>query len=662
MGCGRAPANATALPVINGRAMPRLLIAAMLLALVAIPAWSRSGTARAADSSPSPEQTLVDRYAPIVMIKTQPSECSPEGEQFRPVAVDILFGTDAVRLMRNEGGRAVEVKRTIQASDLYQLGEEYYLDLPFDPRNPGCHYEQWNRERMSELGLQPSLYAKISTEPGKDGIVIQYWYYWVYNLFNDVHESDWEGIQLDFDATSVAEILEQNLLPSRIAFAQHGGGEQALWTDAKVETQGTHVVSHPSSGSHADYYGPAVWLGWGEDGSGFGCDRSEAPEDELPVSIILLPDEISGPDSAFAWLTFEGNWGQLEVPTLFSGPRGPNMHPRWTHPITWSEGVRTGSLAVPEHPTIGPGISQVFCGAAEFGSKLVILFGVDARNLSLLIIGFGIALLLFSALVWRFSVDAVVMYFRHGYYFITLGVLAVPLAVATRPVDGWIHTIVATHIIRRFPDSQFANVFYSFVLRMVAGGVQALLMTAILGPFVIYGVYHIARLQRHDAVAMWQQSLSLLPHVSVSRVLVGFLTRALLLTIVLAPYALYKWVQWFYAPQAVAVDNAPVIESIHTSASRVSRGHWLRAASMVVAFHALIGLPAPLIGAALLMRGGVELHDAQLVSGILYCLLFPIGTIAATLFYLDRTIAPGRFQPYEAPAAAGPGSPMASGG
>ncbi len=637
------------------RASIQSFVAAVLLVLVGMAVFP--GTARAADTAPSPEQTLVDRYAPIVMIKKQPVECSPAGEQFRPVAVDILFGTDDVRLMENQGGRAVEIKRNIRASDLYGLDAHHYLDLPFDPRNPGCNYETWGKQRMAELGLEPSLYAKISTEPGKNGIVIQYWYYWIYNLFNDVHESDWEGIQLSFDANSVEEILERQLLPSKIAFAQHAGGEQGLWTDAKVETRGTHVVSHPSSGSHADYYGSAIWLGWGENGSGFGCDRSEVPEEELPVSIILLPDEVTSPNSEFAWLTFEGNWGQLEVPTLFSGPKGPNMHPRWTHPISWSEEIRPTSLAVPEHPTIGPGISQVFCGAAEFGSKLVILFGVDARDLSLLIIGFGIALLLFSVLVWRFSVGAIVMYVRHGYYFITLGVLTVPLAIVTRPVEAWAHALMTTHIIRRLPDSQFPNVFYDFLLRMAASGVQALLMTALMGPFVVYGVYHISRLHRHDAVAMWKQSLALLTRVAPSRVLAELLTRAMLLTIVLSPYAIYKWVQWFYAPQAVVVDDATVIQSLHTSSSRVSRGHWLRAASMVVAFHALIGLPAPIIGAALLMLGGVELADAQLISGILYCILFPIGLIAATLFYLDRTIAPGRFQPYDAPAATMSGSP-----
>ncbi|HET9662525.1 MAG TPA: hypothetical protein VFP05_19510 [Thermomicrobiales bacterium] len=628
----------------------RLSIAVFLLALFVLP-LAHTRPAGAQTSTISLEQELVERYAPVVMIKKQTVECSADGEQFRPVAVDILFGTDDVRLLRNEGGRAVEVKRNIQASDLSGLDDSYYLDLPFDPRNPGCNYEKWGKQRMAELGLEPSLYARIVTEEGQPGIVIQYWYYWVYNLFNDVHESDWEGIQLNFDAGSVKEILDNHLLPSEIAFAQHAGGEQATWDASKVETQETHIVSHPSSGSHADYYGSAVWLGWGENGSGFGCDRSEAPEEELPVEIILMPNEVTGPNDPFAWLTFEGNWGELEVPGLFSGPKGPNEHPRWDHPISWSQDVRKNSLPVPEHPTIGPGISEVFCGAAEFGSKLVILFGVDSRDITFLIIGFGIFLLAFSLLVWRYTVDAVWLYFRHGYYFITIGVLAVPVAILTQSLENRLQDELVTHVTSRLPDSQFWRVTYEFLLRSMVGGVQAVLMAAIIGPFAIYGAYHVARLRRSDASEMWLQGAHFLPRVFGSRVLVGLLVRAITLTIVLTPLAVYKWAQWFFGPQAVVVDRTTVVESIHVSTRRISRGHWLRAAAMVVAFHALVGLPAPLIGTAALILAGVKLEHAQLISGVLYCVLFPMATIAATLFYLDRTIAPGTFAPYVAPAA-----------
>src|SRR5690606_2422759 len=125
-------------------------------------------------------------------------------------------------------------------------------------RDPECTYEQWGKTRMAELGLEPSIYGRVTSEPGQRGIVVQYWFYWVFNFFNNTHESDWEGIQLTFDADSIEEILEQQLMPRAIAFAQHDGGEQADPDDDKVEWQGTHIVAHPSSGSHADYYESAV--------------------------------------------------------------------------------------------------------------------------------------------------------------------------------------------------------------------------------------------------------------------------------------------------------------------------------------------------------------------------------------------------------------------
>jgi hypothetical protein len=53
-----------------------------------------------------------------------------------------------------------------------------------------------------------------------------------------------------------------------------------------------------------------------------------------------------------------------------------------------------------------------------------------------------------------------------------------------------------------------------------------------------------------------------------------------------------------------------------------------------------------LVGTALLVVGGLELQVAQWISAVLFCVLYPIAMIAATLFYLRRSIAPGREAPY----------------
>ena len=49
-----------------------------------------------------------------------------------------------------------------------------------------------------------------------------------------------------------------------------------------------------------------------------------------------------------------GPLGELQ-PAFFNGPTGPNLKTQWTEPITWSQGWRDGSLAVPAGSVFGTG-------------------------------------------------------------------------------------------------------------------------------------------------------------------------------------------------------------------------------------------------------------------------------------------------------------------
>ncbi len=455
--------------------------------------------------------------------------------------------------------------------------------------------------------------------------MVQYWYYWIYNLFNDVHESDWEGIQVYFaDAASVQDILDRRLTPTSVAFAQHAGGELGHVGERKVEMRGTHVVTHPSSGSHADYYQEAIWLGWGEDGSGFGCDHSEAPQIELPVHVVLLPNEVADASSAFAWLTFEGNWGEIEVPELFSGPVGPMQHKRWHIPITWTEEIRKNSLAVPVHPTIGPGISQVFCGAAELGSRMVRVFGIDQQLITGLIVAIDWRAAGVHAGCLAIHVGSVRMFFRHGYFFITVGALAFPIAAIGQQLEEWMQGRAESAILTRLPDSTIrANplgIRGERRGRQRSGG--AAQRDHRTGRddrrLLIYSA------EAGTPAGTWHNDYRIYPRVAAARVLYAVLIGLMSLSVVLLPVAIYKGVQWFFAPQAIVIDDENVRGAFHTSRHRVE-GHWIRSAAMVVAVVALVGLPGPLIGTALLMLGGVELQLAQWVSAVLFCVFSPSG-------------------------------------
>ena len=215
------------------------------------------------------------------------------------------------------------------------------------------------------------IYASIATEDEQPGIALQYWFFYYFNDFNNLHEGDWEMIQLLFDADSVEEALAQE--PVQVAFAQHSGGETADWDAPKLEREGTRPVVYASSGSHASYFGPGLWLGWGQDGSGLGCDVTNGDPVRIDPEVRLIPATITGEDDPFAWVTFSGHWGERET-WVYDGPTGPAFKRQWTAPVSWMEDLRADSIRVSAAGIIGPAPSDIFCAAVENGSALFTLF------------------------------------------------------------------------------------------------------------------------------------------------------------------------------------------------------------------------------------------------------------------------------------------------
>jgi hypothetical protein len=184
-----------------------------------------AGGAAAADAV-SPEQQLADRYAPIVALKQQPEPCSSDGEPYRPVPVDPLFGRSDVRLLDSNGHL---IRTAPTAADLFGRDDETYLDFPGSPLDPGCRYEQWTDELFE--GKPTTAYAHVVTERGKPRkLALQYWLYYPFNDWNNKHESDWEMVQLMFDASTTAEALERSPVPPDRETARCGTGiTSARW-------------------------------------------------------------------------------------------------------------------------------------------------------------------------------------------------------------------------------------------------------------------------------------------------------------------------------------------------------------------------------------------------------------------------------------------------
>ena len=213
----------------------------------------------------SPEQELIDRYVPLVNIREQQQPCAstPEGgEPYLPLPVELVLGNEQV-VLRNASDRTA-IATGVTAQELATHSEDTFLDFPGNSRRPGCTFETDERARIAELDLKPTAYARIVLDPENERMMVQYWLFWYFNDWNNLHEADWEGVVVFWDnIATVEEALAT--APDRVGISQHGGGELSTWDDDKLTRDNeTHPVIFPAAGSHGNFYTPNTYLGWGE--------------------------------------------------------------------------------------------------------------------------------------------------------------------------------------------------------------------------------------------------------------------------------------------------------------------------------------------------------------------------------------------------------------
>ncbi len=202
--------------------------------------------------------------------------------------------------------------------------------------------------------------------PGQ--LALQYWFFYVFNDYNNKHEGDWEMIQLDFRASDVQQALVRG---RRTRSATASTTEPSGRTGATASWRssiGTHPVVYPAAGSHANYYQPALYLGRSA-AQGVGCDDTVGPSRQLLPRVAFVPTDRAAYLADYPWLGFQGHWGE-EQPGFYNGPTGPNTKVQWTQPITWADTTwRDTAFAVPGGGTVGHSATDFFCGAVAAGSE-----------------------------------------------------------------------------------------------------------------------------------------------------------------------------------------------------------------------------------------------------------------------------------------------------
>ena len=601
---------------------PITLVLALLVALVAAGGDALAWQALSAD------EELAARFAPIIVLQRQDAPCDADGEPFLPAPVDVVFADDEVIL--RSGPEQEPARSPVQNADLFDLPDDYATDFPGSPRTPGCDYETHFKSVMGDQ--RPVIYAHIATEEGRRGIALQYWFFYYFNEFNNLHEGDWEMIQLLFDADSVEEAQTQE--PVAVAFAQHSGGETADWDAPKLEKEGLRPVVYSSRGSHASQYGPGLWLGWGQDGSGLGCDVTDGDPVRIDPEVRLIPREIEAAADPFAWVTFSGHWGERET-WVYDGPTGPAFKTQWTAPVTWMEGLRADSIRVNATGLAGPAPSDIFCDVVEDASALLTLFKPYPLVVITVVAGLlGIAVWALRQ-SWSNLGQTWRVYRANVRVLAGIGAITLPAALAMSAFQF----LLATHAgfaaaTGLSEDSPVLQDLLSAVSLLTRG-----LLFLIVTPAVIAAVSDIAAGREPGFRRSLREGFARIPQLLWTFLRGGGVILLLTITIVGIPWAVNRSVRWMFGSQAAVLTGERGKTALDDSAAAV-RGRWWQAAANGAVLAFLGGTPGVLIGLVLLVFARFPVDAANSVASIIYALVQPFAIAGLTLLYLRWREAP----------------------
>lgn len=582
---------------------------------------------------------LAQRYAPLLMLQAQSEECDPDGEPYAPASVEAVLGNPQVAL-RQVGDANPVVTWGPTAADLFGLREGFFLDFPGSALEPGCIYER--DQRAFTRHLLPTVYAHVVQQPDRpDLLVVQYWFWFYFNDWNNKHEGDWEGIQLVFPAALPSQALK--VPPIEVGYSQHSGGERADWDDDKLEREGLRPVVYTSVRSHASYFGAALYLGRNGD-EGFGCDDTGGPTVRVDPQVVLLPTVVDDPDSEFAWLAYEGRWGERGQGP-YNGPTGPAQKARWTHPVDHQEQLRDGSVVVPAGDRWAAGVAGRFCDLIEWGSNEMVAIKLQPmRGVILAALAIAVLSVALRRTSWRRVEPLPIVRRRrlgeivraslrifagNPLTFVAVGLVGLPVAVLTGAVAS---VVQATPLIGDL--LALGGGVSSVGMSLILSGVASLVGFVAVGALVAWlaGEAEVGRRPgAAEAVrAVRGRASDLAGGLGRAVGVVGALT----LSLVGLPWAVRQVFRYQFFTQATVLEGAGPERALARS-SELVRGRWGHTMFVVGAIHALLGALAGVVGLVLLVAVRPPFWVLSGTMVLVEVVAYPLAAIVLTLLYGD---------------------------
>jgi hypothetical protein len=364
--------------------------------------------------------------------------------------------------------------------------------------------------------------------------------------------------------------------------------------------------------------------------------------------VKTIPSDPAAAAKAFPWITFEGRWGELQR-AFYNGPTGPNLKTQWTEPITWSDGWRSRSYAVPTGGIFGTSATDFFCGAVERGSAGLTALLRDP-GATVLTIAILILLLVWLATRTRWRPAAPLrlahrrrwgqvlsasgrMYWRRAPVFLGIGLVFIPLGIAISIVQALV--LGGFGLIGIDTSGEGAGALALLVVTL--GTTLALLGFGLVQAACACALAEVDAGREVGAVNAYRLALGRLRPLLRGLLIAVGVWVVLSATWILIPVALWLVVRWALLAQVVELEGSAGLAALRRSAELV-RGHWFKVASLVGVGLVLVLALGPLVGALLIFLTDAPLALLNVVAGIVYALAMPFVAIATTYVYFDTRV------------------------
>lgn len=178
----------------------------------------------------------------------------------------------------------------------------------------GCYLElkdDWDKNKGDDYWKQdPVVYGRKFLNDNEDPpykTVLQYWFFYIYNDWDDIHEGDWKMIQIILNSENYPELITY--------FNHHGGTKYEDW-NLVDKGEGNHPKVYVTLGGHGSWNkeGENIW----EQKIGIcveSIDKTGDGDKLYPQTNYTLEDisKLTTSD----WIYWKGYWGKQNKSLMY---------------------------------------------------------------------------------------------------------------------------------------------------------------------------------------------------------------------------------------------------------------------------------------------------------------------------------------------------------